>query len=95
MNVEVKVITGARRQGISVEGSRLKVRLLAKPVKGKANEELIALVAETFKVRRQEVRIVAGERDRRKVLSIPLEEDAFDRVLASWQEAASRDGSPQ
>ena len=95
MNVEVKVITGAKRQEISVEGSRLKVRLLAKPVKGKANEELIALVAETFKVRRQEVRIVAGERDRRKVLSIPLERDAFDRVLESRREAAEGEGFPR
>ena len=95
MNVEVKVITGARRQEIIVEGSRLKVRLLAKPVKGKANEELIGLVAETFKVRRQEVRIVTGERDRRKVVSIPLDEDAFHRVLASRQGAAAREGFPR
>ena len=92
MNVEVKVITCARRQELSVEGSGLKARLLAKPIKGKANEELIALVAETFKVKRQEVRIVAGERDRRKVLSIPLEEDAFRRVLASRREAGNDSG---
>ncbi len=84
MNIEVKVITGAGKRGMRLEGSRLKVRLVARPVKGKANEELIAYIAETFGVKRYEVSIVAGEKETRKVLSIPLEEDQFTQILQNF-----------
>lgn len=81
MNIEVKVIAGARKRAISVEGSVLKVKLLSKPLKGKANEELIEYIADTFCLKRRDVSIVAGERDTRKLVSIPLDADAFRRAL--------------
>ncbi len=81
MNLEVKVITGAKKREMRLEGSRLKVRLAARPVKGKANEELIAYIAEIFRVKRHEVSIIAGEKETRKVLSIPLKEDEFAQIL--------------
>ena len=81
MNLEVKVITGAKKREMRLEGSRLKVRLVARPVKGKANEELIAYIAEIFGVKRREVSIVAGEKETRKVLSIPLKEDELAQIL--------------
>ena len=84
MNLEVKVITGAKKREMRLEGSRLKVRLAARPVKGKANEELIAYIAETFGVKRREVSIVAGEKETRKVLSIPLEEDQLTQILQNF-----------
>ena len=84
MNLEVKVITAARKREMRLEGSRLRVRLLARPVKGKANEELIAYIAEIFRVKRREVSIVAGEKETRKVLSIPLEEDELAQILRDF-----------
>ncbi len=84
MNIEVKVVTGAGKRGMRLEGSRLKVRLVARPVKGKANAELIAYIAETFGVKRHEVSIVAGEKETRKVLSLPLEEDELARILQNF-----------
>ncbi len=82
MNVEVKVIAGARRREIRLQGSRLLVKILSKPLKGKANEELIEYISDTFRVRRRDVTIVMGERDTRKVVSIPVDEETFKRVLA-------------
>ena len=82
MNIEVKVIAGAKKREIRLEGSRLKVKVAARPVNGKANEELIAYIAETFGLKKGQVRIVAGEKETRKVLSIPLEEDEFHRILS-------------
>jgi uncharacterized protein (TIGR00251 family) len=82
VNVEVKVITGAGKQQMRLDGSRLRVKLVARPVKGKANEELIAYIAETFGVKRRDVTILAGEKDSRKIVSIPVGEDDFDRILA-------------
>ena len=81
MNVEVKVIAGAKKREMRLEGGRLRVKVAARPVDGKANEELIACVAEAFGLKKGQVRIVAGEKETRKVLSIPLEEDEFRRIL--------------
>ena len=82
MNIAVKVIAGAKKREMKLEGSRLKVKVAARPVNGKANEELIAYIAEVFGLKRGQVRIVAGEKETRKVLSIPLEEDEFHHILS-------------
>ncbi len=82
MNIEVKVIAGARKRAITLEGSRLKVKILSKPLKGKANEELIEYISDTLGIKKKDVAIVAGERDTRKVVSIPVDEETLRRVLA-------------
>lgn len=81
MNIDVKVIAGARKRMIALEGSTLKVKILSKPQKGKANEELVEYMADTFRLKRREVAIVAGERDTRKVVSLPLDIDGVRRML--------------
>jgi len=82
VNVEVKVIAGARKREMRLEGSRLRVKILSRPIKGKANEELIDYISEVFNVKRRDIAIVAGERETRKVISIPVDEDTLKRVLA-------------
>ena len=81
MNVEIKVIVGAKKREIRLEGTRLKVKLMSKPVQGRANEELVELFAETFAVKKREVRIVAGEKGTRKIVSIPIDEDRFRLIM--------------
>jgi uncharacterized protein (TIGR00251 family) len=81
MNIEVKVIAGARKRGMSLEGTILKVKLLSKPLKGKANEELVEYIADTFHLKRRDVVIVAGERDTRKLVSFPLDIDSVRSTL--------------
>jgi uncharacterized protein len=81
VNVEVKVIAGAKKREIRLEGTRLKVKLTSKPVHGRANEELIELFAETFPVKKREVRIIAGEKDTRKIISVPIDEDRFWQII--------------
>ena len=80
MNLEVHVIPGARKQEIRREGSLLKVRLLSRPIEGRANEELIALLANKLGLKKREIAIMMGERDRRKVVSLPLTDEQV-RVL--------------
>jgi uncharacterized protein (TIGR00251 family) len=82
VNIEVKVIAGARKRAIMLEGSLLKVKILSKPLKGKANEELIEYISDTLGIKRKDVAIVAGQRDTRKVISIPVDEETLIRVLA-------------
>ncbi len=81
MNVEIKVIAGAKRREIRLEGSGIRVKLMAKPIRGKANEELIDLIADTFRLKRRDVHIIAGEKDTRKIVSIPVDEGRIREVL--------------
>ena len=48
----------------------LKVRLTAPPVDGQANEALIKLLSEYFKVAKSKIQIVAGQRSKKKIIEI-------------------------
>ncbi len=62
---------GAARTGYAgVHGDAHRIRLAAPPVDGKANEALIAFIAETFGVRQRDVAIVSGASARRKIVRI-------------------------
>ena len=63
----VQVQPRARRDAIEGEhADALKIRLAAPPVDDRANEALVQLLAERLNVPRAAVRIVAGEKSRRK-----------------------------
>jgi len=63
----VQVQPRASRDAVEGEhGDALKIRLSAPPVDDRANEALVRLLAERLNVPRAAVRIVAGEKSRRK-----------------------------
>lgn len=51
-------------------GDALKVKLKAPPVDGRANAELLRLVADSFGVSRSAVRLVSGQQSRTKQLRV-------------------------
>jgi hypothetical protein len=53
-----------------IHGDALKVRLTAPPVEGAANEALVIFLAKIFSVSRHDVRILAGESARSKLIEI-------------------------
>lgn len=53
-----------------VHGDALKVRLAAPPVDGAANDALVKFLAELFAVARRDIRIVAGETSRSKIVEV-------------------------
>ncbi len=57
----------------------LKVAVTAAPERGMANAAVIALLAKRWKLRKTDMRVVRGETDRNKVLSI----DGDGRALAA------------
>lgn len=58
---KLKVVPRAKTSMIEGEyGTGLKVRIHAPPVDGKANKEVVRLLAETLGVRTEEVEILAG-----------------------------------
>jgi uncharacterized protein (TIGR00251 family) len=67
----IHVQPGARRSEVAgVHGTRLKLRIQAPPVDGRANEAVIAFLAERLGVRRSLVRIVAGDTAREKRVAV-------------------------
>ena len=69
--LDVRVIPRAKKT--EVAGTRdgaLLVRLNAPPVEGAANDALIAFLAALFRTPRSSLRIVSGERGRRKRVTI-------------------------
>jgi uncharacterized protein (TIGR00251 family) len=67
----VRVVPRASRDEITgIHGDALKVRLTAPPLEGRANESLVAFLAQRLGVRKSQVEIVAGATSRRKMIRV-------------------------
>ena len=77
MNIEIRVVPNAKKREIVREGFTLKVKLISSPRDGKANEELIEFLSDTFRVKKSEIKIIRGEKDRRKVVFIPVDNNVI------------------
>jgi uncharacterized protein (TIGR00251 family) len=87
--LRLRVAAGASRSRVvGVHGGALKLAVAAPPEKGKANREVVRLVAKLFAVDPRDVSIVAGETSPDKVirLSLPPADAA-----ARWE---AREGAP-
>ena len=72
----------SRSEVVGTHGAALKVRLLAPPVDGAANDALVALLAKELGVPRRDVRIVQGATSRAKVVEIDGTTEDAVRALA-------------
>lgn len=69
--ISVHAMPGARRTEVAgLHGEALKVRVAAPAVESKANDALVAFVAERLGVPRRAVRLVSGEKSREKRLEV-------------------------
>jgi uncharacterized protein (TIGR00251 family) len=69
--LEVSAVPGAAEAGVDGRDpwrGALKVRLRSPPVQGRANAELVEVLAEHFRVPRSSVSVVSGLRSRRKTV---------------------------
>jgi uncharacterized protein (TIGR00251 family) len=67
----VRVHPGARKNGVTgVHADAVKIALTVPPVDGKANEALIAFLAEALRLPRARVSLVAGGTSRAKTVRI-------------------------
>ncbi len=72
--LRVKVIANAGRVRIDgVRAGELVVRLSAAPEKGRANQELLKLLASELSLSRSALQIVSGRTARHKLLRLPAE----------------------
>ena len=62
---------GARRSEVAgLHGDRLKVRIAAPALDGRANAALVAFVAAALGIPKRSVSVAAGERSREKLLAV-------------------------
>jgi len=77
----VRVVPRAKKNEIvGVHGDALRIRLTAPPVEGRANEALIAFLAQRLGVRKSQVEIMAGATSRRKMI----------RVIGLWPQEVEK-----
>ena len=81
MKLEVRVITNAKRREAIFDGTLLRVKLRALPLEGKANDELIEYLAEILGLKKKDIKILKGETERRKLISLPIDEEAIRRLI--------------
>lgn len=71
LRLTLHVQPGAKKTEVAgLYGDALKIRLAAPPVDGKANQNLVAWLADFFAVPQRAVQIKSGETSRRKVVEI-------------------------
>jgi uncharacterized protein (TIGR00251 family) len=71
LTIKIKVEPRSSKSGIvGPHGDALKVKLMSPPVEGKANKELIEVLARELKVKKKDIEIVAGQSSKNKVVRI-------------------------
>jgi uncharacterized protein (TIGR00251 family) len=71
MRISVKVQPGAKHESIDkISEVEFRVKLKARAVEGKANEQLIEVLAQYFKIPQSAVQILRGAKSRKKILDI-------------------------
>jgi uncharacterized protein len=71
--LDISVVPGAKRtELIGLHDGALRVRLAAPPVDGKANEALIAWVADELGIQRRSVELIRGMTSRRKQVRVDV-----------------------
>lgn len=71
MRIAVRVKPNSRREGVeSLPDGSLQVQVNAPPSEGRANEAMIRLLAEYYRVPKSDVTITSGAGSRRKVVEV-------------------------
>lgn len=72
--LSVKVQPNARRQEIQkINKGEYKIRVLSSPTEGKANKEVIEVIASHFHLPASRVKILRGEKSRKKIVVLECE----------------------
>ena len=70
----IKVIPNSKHaEIIEEETGALRIKLKAKPQEGEANKALINLLADHFKVKKRDVKILTGFTSRSKIVEITID----------------------
>lgn len=81
--LNVKVIPKSGRSELKTVGKSLKLWLKATPEDGKANAELVRMLADFFDIPRSSIKIVSGLSSRNKVVDIlGMSAEQIEKILS-------------
>jgi uncharacterized protein (TIGR00251 family) len=87
IELEVRVQPRSRRRGVEkIPDGRFKIRVNAAPDKGKANKEMLEVLADYLGLSPSRLKIVRGETDRDKTIALDLEPKEFEVLKARRQD---------
>ena len=79
--IKIKVEPRSSKAGIiGPYGDALKVKLTSPPVEGKANKELVAVLAKELKINKKDIEIVSGQSSKNKVVRITGDVSNTERI---------------
>ena len=65
-----KVSVSLHKDFIEIKNGHIEIGIMSKPVKGEANLEIIKKIAKHLGISKSNVRIIAGEKSRDKIIEI-------------------------
>ncbi len=70
MQINIRVISSAKKSFIKPDGDILKVYITQPAVDGKANKALVSFLAKHFKISKSKIQIIKGLKSRNKTIKI-------------------------
>lgn len=79
--INIRVEPRSSRSGLAGPyGKGFKVKLTSPPVEGRANAELVEILAKTFNVKKRNIEILSGSRSRNKMVRV-IGVENIDNIL--------------
>lgn len=81
LKIKIKISPNASKNEIIKTDDKLKIKITAQPIEGKANKCLIVYLSKYFKIAKSNIEIVQGETGREKtILFKNLTQEKFDQI---------------
>ena len=89
LNIQVQIQPrSSKDQIIGIHNGRLKIKISAPPVDGKANQNLIEFIAKALGVSKSKIEIVKGRTSKLKTLKISgIDQKSFSLLLNKYRES--------
>lgn len=73
MRIVLKVIARAKKEIVEkISENTYRIKVTAPPEKGKANKRVIELLSEELGIKKQDIRIISGATNSRKIIEIDI-----------------------
>ncbi len=87
VTIELRVQPRARRTALETAGEGLKASVTAPPEDGKANDAVIALLSEEWRLPKSAFAVIKGAAARNKTVSVKGEPAALAMRIVAWVQA--------
>ncbi|MFX1280245.1 MAG: DUF167 domain-containing protein [Promethearchaeota archaeon] len=81
--LHINVKTNSKKQEILYDNETFTIFVKSKPVKNKANKEIVYLLRNKLKIALNQIKIISGEKSKNKVIQIEFLEEEGDKALLS------------